>query len=60
MKKEAISFFKTFPDQHLVNNPYKIMLAQGEWTCTVADYSGTRNYEGADDDARWKHHFADE
>jgi len=30
-----------FPDQHLINNPYKIMLAQGEWTCTVADFRGT-------------------
>jgi hypothetical protein len=26
-----------FPDQHLINNPYKIMLAQNDWTCTVAD-----------------------
>jgi hypothetical protein len=31
----------SFPDQHLINNPYKIMLAQGEWTCTVADFRGT-------------------
>ena len=23
-EQEAIAFFKTFPDQHLVNNPYKI------------------------------------
>ena len=40
-EQEAIAFFKTFPDQHLINNPYKIMLAQGEWTCTVADFKGT-------------------
>jgi len=40
-EQEAIVFFKTFPDQHLINNPYKIMLAQGEWTCTVADFRGT-------------------
>jgi len=31
-EQEAIAFFKMFPDQHLINNPYKIMLAQGEWT----------------------------
>ncbi len=37
-EQEAIAFFKMFPDQHLVNNPYKIMLAQDEWTCTVADF----------------------
>ncbi len=35
---EAIAFFKMFPDQHLA---YKIMLAQGEWTCTVAEFTGT-------------------
>jgi SnoaL-like polyketide cyclase len=39
-EQEAIAFFKKFPDQHLVN-PYKIMLGQGEWTCTVADFTGT-------------------
>jgi hypothetical protein len=33
-EQEAIAFFKMFPDQHLINNPYKIMLRQGEWTCT--------------------------
>jgi hypothetical protein len=38
---EAVEFFKTFPDNHIVNNPYKIMLGQGDYTCTVADFSGT-------------------
>jgi hypothetical protein len=40
-EQEAIAFFKMFPDQHLINNPYKIMLAQNDWTCTVADFTGT-------------------
>ena len=40
-EQEAIAFFKMFPDQHRINNPYKIRLAQGEWTCTVADFTGT-------------------
>jgi hypothetical protein len=40
-EQEAIAFFKTFPDQHLINDPYKIMLGDAEWTCTVADYTGT-------------------
>ena len=40
-EQEAIAFFKTFPNQHLVNNPYKVMLAQGEWTCTIAEFAGT-------------------
>ena len=40
-EQEAIAFFKMFPDQHLVNNPYKVMIAQGDWTCTIADFTGT-------------------
>lgn len=27
---ECAEFFKTFPDNHLVNNPYKIMFGQGD------------------------------
>ncbi len=38
---EAKEFFKTFPDNHLTNNPYKILFGQGDWTCTVADFYGT-------------------
>jgi len=40
-KAESIKFFKTFPDNHLINHPYKVEIAQGEWTCTVADFRGT-------------------
>ena len=38
---ESIEFFKTFPDNHLINHPYKVEIAQGDWTCTVADFTGT-------------------
>jgi predicted ester cyclase len=38
---EAREFFKTFPDNHIVNNPYKILFGEGDWTCTVADFTGT-------------------
>jgi hypothetical protein len=38
---EAVEFFKTFPDNHLVNDPYKIFFADGNWTCSVADFTGT-------------------
>jgi hypothetical protein len=38
---EAVEFFKTFPDNHLINNPYKIFFGHGDYTCTVADFSGT-------------------
>ena len=40
-KAESVQFFKTFPDNHLINHPYKVEIAQGEWTCTVADFRGT-------------------
>jgi hypothetical protein len=40
-EQEALAFFKTFPDQHLVNNPYKVRIAQGDWTCTIAEFTGT-------------------
>jgi hypothetical protein len=35
---EAVEFFKIFPDNHLVNNPYhpKILFEQGDYTCSVA------------------------
>src|ERR1700730_19089633 len=38
---EAVEFFKTFPDNHLVNDPYKIFFADGDWTCSVADFTRT-------------------
>src|SRR5574340_1000481 len=38
---EAFEFFKTFPDNHLINRPYKIFFAEGNHTCSVADFTGT-------------------
>ncbi len=38
---ESREFFKTFPDNHLINNPYKISFGQGHWTCSIADFTGT-------------------
>ena len=38
---EAKEFFKTFPDNHIVNNPYKIAFGDGDWTCSIADFTGT-------------------
>ena len=40
---EAKEFFKTFPDNHLINDPNKILFGQGDMTCTVADFFGTMN-----------------
>jgi ketosteroid isomerase-like protein len=39
--EESVAFFKMFPDNHLVNNPYKIFFAHGDHTCSVADFTGT-------------------
>jgi predicted ester cyclase len=40
-REESIEFFKIFPDNHLVNNPYKILFSKDDYTCSVADYTGT-------------------
>ena len=36
-----LDFFKTFPDQHLHNRPYKVFFASGDWTCSIARFTGT-------------------
>src|SRR4030067_1763119 len=38
--KESVEFFKTF-DNKLVNNPYKIVFGQGNYTCSVANWTAT-------------------
>jgi hypothetical protein len=40
-KEEAIAFFKIFPDNKVGNRPYKIFFGQGDYTCSVADFTGT-------------------
>lgn len=35
------SFFKTFPDNHIDNRPYKALFGQGDWTCSIARFTGT-------------------
>lgn len=44
-REESIEFFKIFPDNHLVNNPYKILFSNDDYTCSVADFTGT--FEGS-------------
>ena len=39
--RESAEFFKVFPDNHLINRPYKIFFTQGNHTCSVADFTGT-------------------
>jgi hypothetical protein len=43
--EESLEFFKMFPDNHLANDPYKILFAEGDYTCSVADFTGT--FKGA-------------
>jgi ketosteroid isomerase-like protein len=38
---ESIDFWNTFPDQHLDNDPYKVFFASGDWTCSIAHFTGT-------------------
>jgi len=40
-KQEAIDFFRAFPNQHLDNRPYKVLIASGDWTCSIARFTGT-------------------
>jgi ketosteroid isomerase-like protein len=48
--EEAVEFFKTFPNQHLDNRPYKVFFASGDWTCSIAHFTGTMTgpMKGAD------------
>lgn len=40
-KSEAVEFFKTFPDNHIYNDPYKVLFGQDDWTCSIANFTGT-------------------
>lgn len=38
---ESVEFFKTFPDNHVGNDPYRVLFGQDDWTCSVAIFTGT-------------------
>jgi len=40
-RMEAEYFSRSFPDNHIENDPYKVLIAQGDWTCSVAEFTGT-------------------
>jgi ketosteroid isomerase-like protein len=40
-RAEAIQMFNTFPDNHVGNRPYKTFFASGDWTCSIARFTGT-------------------
>jgi hypothetical protein len=37
----SIAFWKTFRDQRLVNRPDRVFFASGDWTCSIARFTGT-------------------
>lgn len=49
-KQEALDFFRAFPNQHLDSRPYKVLIASGDWTCSIARFTGTMTgpMKGAD------------
>lgn len=49
-REESIDLFRTFPDNHVGNRPYKVFFASGEWTCSIARFTGTMKgpMKGAD------------
>ncbi len=48
--EESLDFFRTFPDQHLDNRPYRVFFASGDRTCSIARFRGTMTgpMKGAD------------
>jgi SnoaL-like polyketide cyclase len=42
-RKEGEYLFKTFPDNHVGNDPYKVFFDHGDWTCSRAGFTGTHN-----------------
>jgi len=40
-KMEGEYFFKAFPDNNIENDPYKVLFGQHDWTCSIANFTGT-------------------
>jgi predicted ester cyclase len=40
-RKEGEYSFSAFPYNHVQNDPYKVFFAQGDWTCSIAEFTGT-------------------
>ena len=40
--------FKIFPDNHVENNPYKVLFGHGDWTCSIftGNHKGPMTSEG--------------
>lgn len=40
-RDESIQMFRTFPDNHVDNRPYKTFFANGDHTCSISRFTGT-------------------
>lgn len=40
-RAEGVQLFQTFPDNRVGNRPYKTLFASGDWTCSIARFTGT-------------------
>lgn len=40
-RAESEAIFATFPDNKIANRPYKTFFASGDWTCSIAEFTGT-------------------
>ena len=40
-KEESMAFFKAFSDNKVHNRPYRTFFGQGDYTCSVTDFTGT-------------------
>jgi ketosteroid isomerase-like protein len=49
-RAESAQMFQTFPDNHVGNRPYKTLFASGDWTCSIARFTGTMTGPMASDD----------
>src|SRR5689334_14830238 len=53
---ESEAFFKSI-ENHLENNPYRVMFGSGDWTCTIARWKGKMRSEerrvGKECRSRW-------
>jgi hypothetical protein len=38
---EAEQYFRTFPDNRVGNRPYLVLFGEGDWTCSIANFTGT-------------------
>ena len=39
-RNEGVQMFEIFPDNRVQNNPYKVLFGQGDWTCSIALFTG--------------------